>query len=199
MRFSDGTALDAEAVRVNWDMHARPETGSLHRGAAAGLRLEVVDPLTLRVTPPARNVLLDRTITTELTYIAAPSVLRSGGAHLFVAADPPTLDKAEKELNVAAVPSGGGQSLAFNLTRAPLDDARARRAIALALDPRELADTLGAGYRRRNPRRRTAPSRSCRDRSLLRGAKADCLTGRDKIICLCQSRHQVMVWLWFLS
>ncbi|WTW98876.1 ABC transporter substrate-binding protein [Streptomycetaceae bacterium NBC_01309] len=211
VRFSDGTALDAEAVRVNWDMHARPETGSLHRGAAAGLRLEVTGPLTLLVTPPARNVLLDRAIATELTYIAAPSVLakgpeeyrahpvgagpftlqswtrgsrmefaknptywqydnglprldkltiaittdvtqayntvRSGGAHLFVAADPPTLDKAENDLNVAAVPTGGGQSLAFNLTRAPFDDTRARRAVALALDPRELAATLGASYR----------------------------------------------------
>lgn len=211
VRFSDGTPLDAEAVRVNWDMHVRPETASLHRAAATGLRLEVTGPLTLRVTPPTRNVLLDRTIATELTYIAAPSVLakgpeeyrthpvgagpftlsswtrgsrmefaknptywqhdkglphldkltvaiatdvtqayntvRAGGAHLFVSADPSSLDKAEKELNVAAVPTGGGQSLAFNLTRAPFDDPRARRAVALALDPRELADTLGTGFR----------------------------------------------------
>ncbi|MFE3206280.1 ABC transporter substrate-binding protein [Embleya sp. NPDC059237] len=211
VRFSDGTPLDAEAVRTNWDMHADPAIRSLHRAAAAGLRLETTGPLTVRITPPSPNANLDRTIATELTYIAAPSALakgpatysahpvgagpftlqtwtrgsrmdftrnpaywqhdrglphldkltialatdihqayntiRSGSAQILVSADPGTLEKAAEELNAAPLATNGGQNITFNLTRPPFDDPRARRAIAIATDPAELAKTLGQGFR----------------------------------------------------
>lgn len=40
------------------------------------------------------------------------------------------------------VPNGGFRHLVFNNTRAPFDDARARKAVALALNPEELTQTL---------------------------------------------------------
>lgn len=78
VQFSDGTPLDAEAVKKNWEMHADPATQSLHRAAAAGLVLAVVDPLTLSVKPPAPNASFDRTLAQELTYIESPAQLAKG-------------------------------------------------------------------------------------------------------------------------
>ncbi|MEU8139360.1 ABC transporter substrate-binding protein [Streptodolium elevatio] len=78
VQFSDGTPLDAAAVKTNWDMHADPATQSLHRAAAAGLVLGVVDPLTLSIKPPAPNANFDRTLAQELTYIESPAQLAKG-------------------------------------------------------------------------------------------------------------------------
>jgi peptide/nickel transport system substrate-binding protein len=78
VKFSDGTPFDAEAVRLNWELHARPETRSYLAAAATGLKLQVTDPLTLTITPPAPNAAFDRTVATKLTYIAAPSALAGG-------------------------------------------------------------------------------------------------------------------------
>ncbi|MDI2129771.1 ABC transporter substrate-binding protein [Yinghuangia seranimata] len=76
--FSDGTPFDAEAVKKNWEMHADPATNSLHRAAATGLTLNVVDPLTLSVTPQGPNANFDRTIAQELPYIESPQQLAKG-------------------------------------------------------------------------------------------------------------------------
>ncbi|WP_436776519.1 ABC transporter substrate-binding protein [Yinghuangia sp. YIM S09857] len=78
VRFSDGTVLDAQAVRTNWEMHAQPATASLHRPAASGLVFTVADPLTLHVRPPSPNANFDRTVAQELTYIASPAQLTKG-------------------------------------------------------------------------------------------------------------------------
>ncbi|WTW92764.1 ABC transporter substrate-binding protein [Streptomycetaceae bacterium NBC_01309] len=78
VQFSDGTPFDAAAVKTNWEMHANPATQSLHRAAAAGLVLAVVDPLTLSVKPPAPNANFDRTLAQELTYIESPAQLAKG-------------------------------------------------------------------------------------------------------------------------
>lgn len=77
--FSDGTPFDAAAVKLNYDMHANPATRSVHIAAAIGLKAEVVDNLTVKLTAVgAPNPNLDRAVATELTYIMAPSAIAKG-------------------------------------------------------------------------------------------------------------------------
>ncbi|MCF2527607.1 ABC transporter substrate-binding protein [Yinghuangia soli] len=208
--FSDNTPFDAAAVKTNWEMHANPATASLHRAAATGLKLEVVDPLTLKVTPPAPNQNFDRTMAQELTYIespqqlakgpevygsqpvgAGPFVLRSwargseqvfarnplywqkdkglprldgftvknvpdiqqqlssvktGQADIFTSSDPALLARGASDAHAMALKVDGGQYFMFNLTRAPFDDPRARKAVSIAMDPADIPKTLNNGY-----------------------------------------------------
>ncbi|CAI7975041.1 Extracellular solute-binding protein family 5 [Frankia sp. Hr75.2] len=56
--FSDGTPLNAEAVKFNWDRTKDPAVGSAHRSEAAMIQLsEAVDDVTLKATwsPPFRG------------------------------------------------------------------------------------------------------------------------------------------------
>ncbi|MFI6581387.1 ABC transporter substrate-binding protein [Embleya sp. NPDC050493] len=210
VRFSDGTPFDAAAVKLNYDTHAKPETRSLQRNAAASLRTAVVDPLTLSITVVgAPNPNLDRIIATNLPYIEAPSAIaqgpdtygskpigagpftldtwtrgseqtfvknkdywqkhkglpkldrlvirtvpdieqqystvKSGQADLFPSSDPRLLARAGKELKAVEAPVGGGQMVQFSLARAPFDDPRARRAIALSLDAGTICRVLDNG------------------------------------------------------
>ncbi|WTW97506.1 ABC transporter substrate-binding protein [Streptomycetaceae bacterium NBC_01309] len=206
VKFSDGTGLDAEAVKKNWDMHANPETRSYHVSAAASLKSEVVDPLTLKITPVAPNANLDRLIALELSYIAAPasladttgekpvgagpfvlkewtrgnqmvfeknpnywqgpdkpaldrlvikvvpdvaqqlSTVKSNGADVFFTIDPEKTANAKKEgLGITPFTLDGGQMVAFNSKVPPFDDPRARKAVALALDPADLNERVFSG------------------------------------------------------
>ncbi|MGA4542827.1 ABC transporter substrate-binding protein [Uniformispora flossi] len=72
--------------------------------------------------------------------------VKSGQADIFVSSDQKLLSKAKSELNVAEFKTDGGQMVQFNLAKAPFNDPRARRAIALALDPTEIPKTLDNGY-----------------------------------------------------
>ncbi|MEU8138782.1 ABC transporter substrate-binding protein [Streptodolium elevatio] len=210
VKFSDGTDFTADAVKLTWETHAKPETRSTQTSYATGLALRVVDPLTLEITPKSANPNFDRLVATRLTYIAAPSALakgvaeagakpvgagpfvlqswtrgseqvfvrnpnywqkdkglpkldkltikavqdreqqyttvKAGGADLVPSSYPDYLDRAEKELRVAQLSLIGGQHIAFNLRQAPFDDIRARRALALALDPAEVPKALGNGF-----------------------------------------------------
>ncbi|MGW0662923.1 ABC transporter substrate-binding protein [Streptodolium elevatio] len=77
--FSDGTPFDAAAVKANYDKHADMATRSVHIAVASGLKAEVVDPLTVKLTAVgAPNPNLDRAVATELTYIMAPSAIAKG-------------------------------------------------------------------------------------------------------------------------
>ncbi|MGC0416763.1 ABC transporter substrate-binding protein [Embleya sp. AB8] len=79
VKFSDGTPLNADAVKINWDMHAKAETQSQHRQAAAALTTKVVDENTLEITPLGMpNANLDRSIAIDLTYVASPASLAKG-------------------------------------------------------------------------------------------------------------------------
>ncbi|MGW1991955.1 ABC transporter substrate-binding protein [Embleya sp. NPDC001921] len=71
----------------------------------------------------------------------------SGRAQLLNSSNGANIERARTEkLEVDEVVSGGGQFVTFNTTRPPFDDPRARRAVALALDPADMAKTLRNGY-----------------------------------------------------
>ncbi|WTW97505.1 ABC transporter substrate-binding protein [Streptomycetaceae bacterium NBC_01309] len=79
VQFSDGTPFDAAAIKLNYDKQADMATRSVHIGAASTFKSEVVDPLTVKLTPVgAPNPNLDRLIAVELPYIEAPSAINKG-------------------------------------------------------------------------------------------------------------------------
>jgi peptide/nickel transport system substrate-binding protein len=77
--FSDGTPFNADAIKLNYDTQKNIATQSVHIGAASTFQTEVVDPLTVKLTPVgAPNPNLDRLISVELPYIEAPSAITKG-------------------------------------------------------------------------------------------------------------------------
>lgn len=78
--FSDGTPLNAEAVKVNWDRIKDPATGSPSRAEAASITSsEVVDDLTLKVTLSNPTPRFAGSVTTSsLNWIASPTALQKG-------------------------------------------------------------------------------------------------------------------------
>jgi peptide/nickel transport system substrate-binding protein len=80
VRFSDGTALDAEAVRFNWARLADPANRAVAAKTAGMIQaMEVTGPLTLRVTlhePAARwNLRVAR----NLSFIGSPTAIAAAG------------------------------------------------------------------------------------------------------------------------
>ncbi|WP_018635065.1 ABC transporter substrate-binding protein [Parafrankia elaeagni] len=78
--FSDGTPLNAEAVRFNWDRAKDPTTGSTARAEASVITSSaVVDATTLSVSlasPSPRYA--ESILTSTLNWIASPAALRQG-------------------------------------------------------------------------------------------------------------------------
>jgi peptide/nickel transport system substrate-binding protein len=78
--FSNGSPLDAEAVKLNWERYGAPDSTS---GAAAPARamssIEVVDPLTVKITLAKPNGQWLRTLALyPLNFIAAPESWLNG-------------------------------------------------------------------------------------------------------------------------
>ncbi|MGW0027226.1 ABC transporter substrate-binding protein [Rhodococcus sp. NPDC003383] len=82
LKFSDGTPLDAAAVKFNWDRLKDPTLGSTTiRQAVQIAQSEVVDPTTLRVTMTAPNPHFAQAIVAgALNWIASPAALQQGQA-----------------------------------------------------------------------------------------------------------------------
>jgi peptide/nickel transport system substrate-binding protein len=82
LEFTDGTPLDAEAVKSNWERLADPATGALSMEAAQSVTsITVVDDTTLDVVLAEPNGQFLRTIaTTALTWIASPTALQADAA-----------------------------------------------------------------------------------------------------------------------
>ncbi|MFI5719005.1 ABC transporter substrate-binding protein [Nocardia sp. NPDC051750] len=80
LRFSDGTPLDAAAVKFNWDRFVDPENGSSYiEDAVAIASTEVVNPTTLRVQMrhPAPHFAYTL-VETSMNWIASPQALQAG-------------------------------------------------------------------------------------------------------------------------
>jgi peptide/nickel transport system substrate-binding protein len=80
LTFTDGTPLDAAAVKYNWDRLKEPATGSTSiRVASQIANTEAIDPSTLRVTLAAPNPHFAQGIAaTSLNWIASPTALEKG-------------------------------------------------------------------------------------------------------------------------
>lgn len=199
LRFSDGSPLDAAAVKFNWDRHKDPANGSSYvEDAMMIASTEVVDPTTLEVSmrSPAPHFAY-AIVESSMNWIASPAALTAGreafdgkpiGAGPFVLerwarqdvielvknptywdAPKPYLDRILLQTNSdtsqryntlisggadliidssmgiqtrlkdqgfpsQVAPLNGGQHLTLNTRRAPFDDARARQAVAAAID-----------------------------------------------------------------
>ncbi len=199
LKFSDGSPLDAAAVKFNWDRMREPGLGTTSQRYAVQIADNtVLDPATLKVTLVEPNPHFGQIVTVSvLNWIASPAALAqdraafdaapigagpftltkwtrqntielaknpaywdapkpyldtltlrssadtnqryntltTGGVDLTVETSWETLAKAEDAgLTTDIAPMGGGQYIAFNFRRAPFDDERARRAVALAVD-----------------------------------------------------------------
>ncbi|SFZ80631.1 peptide/nickel transport system substrate-binding protein [Devosia enhydra] len=78
VKFSDGVAYDAEAVKYNWERVADPATAAPSQAFVAGWAsgMEVVDPLTLKITLPAANANFAAQIAELAPFIASPEALK---------------------------------------------------------------------------------------------------------------------------
>jgi peptide/nickel transport system substrate-binding protein len=80
LTFSDGTPLDAEAVKSNWDRVADPATGALaQRAIATWESWEVTDPLTVAITLQQPNPQLPRLIAQSFSAIGSPTAIEEMG------------------------------------------------------------------------------------------------------------------------
>jgi peptide/nickel transport system substrate-binding protein len=80
LTFSDGTPLDAEAVKFNWDRIADPANGAI---AYPAIELweswTVTDPLTVTITLTAPNLQLPRLIALSFSAIGSPTAIEEQG------------------------------------------------------------------------------------------------------------------------
>jgi peptide/nickel transport system substrate-binding protein len=82
VKFSDGTPFDADAVKFNWERLRKP--GVPNGAVAAAIQtIEVVDPLTLRVTLKARNRQWHQYLMSGLGFIGSPTAMQKLGDKKF--------------------------------------------------------------------------------------------------------------------
>lgn len=73
--FTDGTPLDAAAVKFNYDRIQNKATASPLAGLLAGAQVTVVDKTTLTIALAAPNLQFDKVLSTSLTHIASPKAI----------------------------------------------------------------------------------------------------------------------------
>ncbi|WP_020109957.1 ABC transporter substrate-binding protein [Nocardia sp. 348MFTsu5.1] len=80
LKFTDGTPLDAEAVKFNWERMRDPALGSGASKVSPQIAgTEVIDPATLKVSMVAPNShFAQAVVTTALNWIASPTALQKG-------------------------------------------------------------------------------------------------------------------------
>ena len=80
VKFTDGTAYDADAVKFNWDRHADPVNSSPWAATLKTLNYQVLDPLTMQITLTKANSQFPRVISRQLSYIASPTAIDAAGS-----------------------------------------------------------------------------------------------------------------------
>lgn len=78
--FTDGTPLDAEAVKFNYERILDPATKSPLAGLIKGATLTVAAPQTLQITLAQPNSQFDKTLALNLTHIGSPTAMRADPA-----------------------------------------------------------------------------------------------------------------------
>jgi peptide/nickel transport system substrate-binding protein len=78
--FSDGSPFTAEAIKVNWERHADPASGSRSAASTETIAsMTVVDERTLEIGMARPNALFDYTVAqTGLNFIVSPDAIASG-------------------------------------------------------------------------------------------------------------------------
>lgn len=112
LTFTDGTPLDAAAVKYNWDRLKDPMTGSTSiRQAAQVASTEVLDDTTLKVTLAAPNPYFAQgLVASSLNWIASPAALERGTSSFDedpVGAGPFELDSWTRHGNIELVENPG--------------------------------------------------------------------------------------------
>jgi peptide/nickel transport system substrate-binding protein len=80
VKFSDGTAYDANAVKFNWDRHADPANNSTAINLMKTMKsIEVVDAQTLRITLAGENGQFPRAVAANLSWIGSPTAIQAKG------------------------------------------------------------------------------------------------------------------------
>jgi peptide/nickel transport system substrate-binding protein len=79
LTFSDGEALDAEAVKANWDRFADPANNLGARRVASTFASSVVDATTLEIAANETNPVLDIQIADSIPFIASPASFPPAG------------------------------------------------------------------------------------------------------------------------
>lgn len=82
--FSDGTPLDAAAVRFNWDRTlqagiARESSSTPSVKQIAKMSVDPADPLVLDIRLNDRNANFDRSVAKSLNFIASPTAIKQAG------------------------------------------------------------------------------------------------------------------------
>src|SRR5262249_51467250 len=79
-KFTDGTTLDANAVKFNWSRIGAPESAAQQKRFAAPIQsIDVVDPLTLKITLTGPLGSFPENVV-ALSSIASPTALQKYGA-----------------------------------------------------------------------------------------------------------------------
>jgi peptide/nickel transport system substrate-binding protein len=80
VRFSDGTVLDANAVKVNWDRFADPSNASPLASTVKTFTYQVLDTQTIKVTLSKANGQFPRVLST-IGFIGSPAAFQSKGSN----------------------------------------------------------------------------------------------------------------------
>lgn len=142
LTFSDGTPLDAAAVKFNWDRLGDPATGAFAFPEASLIAsTTVVDPVTLKVTlVEAIPHYAQAVLTTALNWIASPKALQAGRKAFDakpVGAGPYTLTKWARQDSVVLARN----TRYYVKTKPYLDTITVRT----ALDGKQRLDTMTTG------------------------------------------------------
>jgi peptide/nickel transport system substrate-binding protein len=83
MKFSDGTPWDAAAVKFNWLRIADPANASPRTSLAAQIgQMDVIDPVTLKITLKQKNALFPGAVTL-MPFIGSPTAINTEGKDKF--------------------------------------------------------------------------------------------------------------------